>query len=386
MDLNCTDQSVFFGTSGSGDYLVRQLARMEGSRILCVTGRESYRRSGAAGLMADAMKTHATCRFSEFSTNPVLDELLVGLVCFRNFSPDCMVAVGGGSVLDMAKLINFFGSTQMDPQKYLHRAAPEMEGNLLPMIAIPTTAGTGSEATRFSVLYKDKTKYSVEHPSMLPDVVILNPGLTESMSPYQAACCGFDAFSQAVESYWAVGSTERSRKYSAKAISLCMQHLEGAVLKSTIEHRRGMMEAAHLAGKAINIAKTTAAHALSYTLTSHYGLPHGHAVAMMLPWVFELNAAVQELDLNDPRGMGFVGPRMDELCAMLHCGSADDVARFLQRLAFRIGLDGAWVGGSGADIAEIRSSMVDHANMERMGNNPRRFVRVDLQRIASHIR
>lgn len=385
MALNNTDQSVFFGTSGSSEYLAQQLTRIGGTRILCVTGRASFQDSGGEALLSSALKTQASCHFSEFGANPELGELSDGLDCFRNFSPDCIIAVGGGSVLDMAKLINFFGSTQLDPLKYFKTPIYAENSNLLPMIAIPTTAGTGSEATCFSVLYKERKKYSVEHPNMLPSVVILNHELTESMAPYQVACSGFDAFSQALESFWAVGSTEQTRKYSAEAISLCMRHLEGAVLRPTPEHRKGMMKAAHLAGKAINIAKTTAAHALSYTLTSCYGLPHGHAVAMFLPLVLKLNAVAQEVDLNDPRGIEFVNARMDDLYAMLNCNSPNDASEFLQRLILRIGLGGEWVGTSGVDIDELHTCIVNHVNMERMGNNPRRFSSADLKLIASRI-
>jgi len=385
MDLNSTDQVVYFGTSDCGDFLTKQLDRMNVSHILYVTGRESYCRSGAAELIAEALKSRVSFRVSDFSVNPAVEELEAGLVCFREFKPDAIVAIGGGSVLDMAKLINFFGVTLLDPQKYVLQAPPDVDRNLLPMIAIPTTAGTGSEATRFSVLYKEKTKYSVEQSCMLPDVVILNPELTESMSAYQTACCGFDAFSQAIESFWAVGSTEKSREDSARAIFLCMNHLEEAVLNPTAAHRVGMMEAAFFAGKAINVAKTTAAHALSYTLTSHYGLPHGHAVAMMFPVLFRLNADARK-ELNDPRGEDFIDARMTELCSMLDCSSPDEASLFFQQLVLRIGLDRTWVGALELNVDEICSCIIEHANIKRMANNPRKFMRCDLQEIISFIR
>src|SRR5262249_51347864 len=138
----------------------------------------------------------------------------------------------------------------------------------LPLVAIPTTAGSGSEATPFAVLYVGHVKHSIAGPAMLPDVAIVDPSLTDSMSPALTAVTGMDAFSQAVESYWCIHSTERSKAYARRAIALVLEHLEVAVTAPREENRRAMSKAAHLAGRAIAITKTTGAHALSYPLTS----------------------------------------------------------------------------------------------------------------------
>ena len=385
MDPNCSDQEVFFGVDGSGTYLQKQLANLNGTRVLFVTGKDSFRLSGAKKFLSESLDMGIEFRFSDFSPNPTYDDVLRGVQVFADVSPDCIIAIGGGSVLDMAKLVNFFGSTRWSLSQYFQQV-PEMgEIVLLPLIAIPTTAGAGSESTGFSVLYKDKKKHSVAHPCLLPDVAILNPELTLSMSPYQTACCGFDALSQAVESYWAAGATDVSQPYSAKALTLCMQHLEGAVLNPTIEHRTGMMEAAYLAGKAINIAKTTAAHALSYTLTAHYGLPHGHAVAMMLPWIFEVNAAAPDCDVNDPRGAGYVRTTLQKLCMLLGGDSSEMAIERLRELMACIGLTNKWFSEKGVDLAKVRSRIIQEVNQERLGNNPRRLSREILEHVAMHI-
>ena len=151
------------------------------------------------------------------------------------------------------------------------------------LIAIPTTSGSGSEATHFAVVYVGGEKFSVAHPIyMLPNVVVLNPSLTYSMDSYQTALSGVDAFAQAMESYWSVNSTEESKKYSIEALELIIEHLPLAVNYND-NSRDIMLHAANLAGKAINIAKTSGAHAISYVLTSKFNIPHGQAVALTLP-------------------------------------------------------------------------------------------------------
>ena len=115
-------------------------------------------------------------------------------------------------------------------------------------------------------------------------------------------------------------------------------------------------------------------------------MPHGHAGAMLLPGVFKLNADVQESDLNDSRGMDFIEARMADLYAMLNCDSSRAASEFLQQLILRIGLDGEWVGTLGVDIDEMRAALIRQVNLERMGNNPRKFSHADLECIASYIR
>lgn len=384
MLLDSEDQAVFFGDTGSVEFLAEQLARLKCNRIFCVTGKDSYSASGADTLLRNVLRNRERFRFSEFSANPEFLDLKAGLKHFRSFNPDCIIGIGGGSVLDMAKLIRFFGSSGMGLEEWFDETPAEQSTETLPMVAVPTTAGAGSEATAFAVLYRDGKKYSVAHGSMLPDVAVLNPKLTESLSPYQTACSGFDAFAQAIESYWAVGSTETSRKYSAEAIELCMAHLEDAVLDPVAVHREGLMKAAYLAGRAINTAKTTAAHALSYALTALYGLPHGHAVAMMLPWVFALNAGVASLNVADPRGIEYVKDRMEELCGMLGQGSAESTVCFLQEMCVRIGLNRNWIKDLGVGVEEMQACIVNGVNEKRAGNNPRRLNAENLQWVASH--
>ena len=157
------------------------------------------------------------------------------------------------------------------------------------MVAIPTTAGTGSEVTHFAVAYIDGIKVSVAHKSLVPKYAIIDPTYTYGSPPYLTACCAFDALCQAIESYWAINATEESKQYAKQAIILIKNNIIAAIQKNCFEARDKLSEGSFLAGKAINISKTSAPHALSYSLTSKFNIPHGHAVALTLGYFFEIN-------------------------------------------------------------------------------------------------
>lgn len=380
-------QSVFRGEEGAGAF-VQAFARdrAQGAAVLLVTGRESYRASGAESFFARALAGCRFDRFSDFAVNPNLQDLQRGLEVFAGGGYGALIAAGGGSVLDMAKLINFFGSYKLEPADGISGKAAPAGSPAAPLLAVPTTAGTGSEATHFAALYNGAAKYSIAHASMLPGRVWLNPGFTLSQSPYQAATCAVDALAQAIESYWAVGADEQSQAFSARALELCLGTMVAAVRFPCLENRRRMMEAAYWAGRAINISKTTASHALSYSLTMHYGLPHGHAVAMTLPAVLQANAAVSPRDVNDPRGVAYVRHTMDGLLHLLGVSDAGQGARLLERIMDDVGLSRNWFSEKGLCLEDVRSVMLSQVNAERFKNNPRRLDGETLGRIALCIR
>jgi len=257
--------------------------------ILLVRGEKSYSLCGAESWLDNALKESNVISFCGFQVNPEISDLNEGIKLFKKTSPAAVIAVGGGSVLDMGKMIRFFGSIEKSPDAWLDgdQSLPVLEG-ICPLIAIPTTSGTGAEATHFAVLYRDKTKYSVAHPTILPEQVILKPELTLAMSPYLCAVTGMDAFCQALEAWWSRNHTEESRQYSEEAMNLVLENLSASV-SGDKQAREAMQKAAWLGGKAINIAKTTAIHAFSYILTSRFGLPHGHALCITLPFFMDYN-------------------------------------------------------------------------------------------------
>jgi len=206
-------------------------------------------------------------RFSGFKPNPLFEDIETGIKILRENNCDFIVAIGGGSSIDTAKGIKFYNQAD------------------IPLMAVPTTSGTGSEATHFAVIYKDGEKISVADEKILPEYVILQHDALKTLPLYQKKCTMLDALCQAIESWWSKKSTPESIEFSREAIKLILAHME-SYLKNEDEGNKNMLIASNFAGKAINITTTTAPHAMSYKLTSLFDLPHGHAVAICLPKVW----------------------------------------------------------------------------------------------------
>lgn len=274
--------------------------------------------------------------YNNFSTNPKLDEIEKGVNTI-NIKPQTIIAIGGGSVIDFAKVYKYKTNLKV------------------PLIAIPTTCGTGSEATQFAVYYKEGKKQSLDAPEILPDVAIVDSQFVENNPRYLKACTSLDAYSQAIESYFACKSTEESRKYALEAIKLCRDNLIEYVNSNQEISSLNMTKASNLAGKAINISRTTAAHAMSYSITTKYGIPHGHAVALNLGKLMEYNKNVDENSINDTRGVSFVKARLKEIYDTIGITNAET---YFKDLFNKIGL-------------EYKEYPSDYIDPERLKNNPR---------------
>lgn len=278
------EQKAFIGKESILE-LLPILKKYDPKHIFLVRGKSSYTTCGAEQVINQVV-SELNCElteFLEFSENPKSEDLEKGLSLLRTQRPDVIIGVGGGSAMDMAKLIRFFFSYEGDIIGKVFQKTKKR----IPLIAIPTTSGTGAETTSFSVVYKDKVKYSVEHEEMLPDYALVYPPFTYGNPMYLTACTGFDALAQAIEAYWNRNANKESDDYAEKAISLLWRNLPMAINNPTEEVREKVSEGSYWAGRAINITKTTAPHAFSYPFTSYYGYPHGHAVALTFPFFFD---------------------------------------------------------------------------------------------------
>lgn len=220
--------------------------------------------------------------FNQFTPNPLYEDVVSGVEMFRENNCNAILAIGGGSSIDVAKCIKLYSG--MDNSKnYLEQ---ECEENEIVLIAIPTTSGTGSESTRYAVIYYEGKKQSVTHESIVPKYAILDYRNLFTLPIYQKKCTMLDALCQSIESWWSVNATDESKIYSAKALAMIIANMD-AYLENETEGNSNMLIAANYAGQAINITQTTAAHAMSYKLTSLYGVPHGRAVFMCLPHIWK---------------------------------------------------------------------------------------------------
>ena len=278
----------YFGV-GSIANVGKIILKHKASKLLIVSGKSSYIGSGTK-VKLDAQTKGCTCTVvSDFEVNPKYDDIIRVGIKLKNEAFDLVIAAGGGSVIDFAKCLNVYISTQDEDGSNGIRSPSLLKGGYIPMIAIPTTAGTGSEATHFAVAYVDSEKTSVADPLLAPNYVIVDPSLSFSSPPYLTACCAFDALCQAIESFWSNGASSESKRYAEEAIVLIKDNIIDAVQKNCEKARSNLSLGAFLAGKAINISKTTGPHALSYALTSAFQIPHGHCVAMTLGHFFCLN-------------------------------------------------------------------------------------------------
>jgi len=239
--------------------------------------------------------------FNDFTPNPLYEDVCKGVDLFQITKCDTILAVGGGSSLDVAKCIKLYCQMPKD-DIYLNQPYKDTRVKL---IAIPTTAGTGSESTRYAVIYYDGKKQSVTHDSIIPNIAILEPKVLKTLPLYQKKCTMLDALCQGIESWWSVNSTEESKKLSKEAVETIMQWWHEYIFENTDESAAQIMHAANLAGQAICITQTTAAHAFSYKITSMYKLPHGHAVAVCLPIIWEYMLSHTD-ECIDARGVDYL--------------------------------------------------------------------------------
>lgn len=305
-------------------------------------------------------------RFSDFQPNPLYESVVAGVqILLRN---DCsaIIALGGGSAMDVAKCIKLF-SNMDHGRNYLEQT---IVPNGIPFLAIPTTAGTGSEATRYAVIYYNDAKQSVTSESIIPEAVLLDPGVLKTLPAYQKKSTMMDAFCHALESFWSVNSTEESRQLSKQAIELVLQNMDG-YLANTEDGNAGMLLAANTAGKAINITQTTAGHAMCYKLTSLFRCAHGHAAALcdriLFPWMLENTSLC-----IDPRGEDFLKDIFNQIAGAMGCDTPKEAADKLNAVFTGLGFE--IPSATEEQFAILKSSV----NPVRLKNHP---VRLDLETI-----
>jgi len=348
--------------------------------VLLVCGSRSFEASGAARVLPALERTATVTRWSGFRPNPDVGDLRAGLDRFEAARPDLVVGVGGGTALDLAKLISVYAAA---PGTDLHgaiRAGRAPDERPCTLVLVPTTSGSGSEATRVAIVYIEGKKFSIASPAMRPDRTLLDPLLAVSAPPYQRASTGIDALSQAIESLWAVSATSASRAHARAAIPRLLRAIEGFVRAPEDDTAIAMSLGSHLAGRAIDVTKTTAAHALSYGITQTYGLAHGHAVATTLGPMIAVHAAA----VAEGRTLHLPADRhqrtMTEVLTAFDVADGQAAASAWRGLLERIGLDPR-LSAAGLRTATMRRELADSVDPARLANNPVALDRDALERI-----
>lgn len=323
-----------------------------GQRVLLVTD-PGIEKAGHTDRCREILQ-HAGLKvtiFDDVTPNPTTDDVDRGLAVAKAADVNFLVAVGGGSAMDCAKGINFLLTNGGRMQDYwgVGKATKPM----LPLIAVPTTSGTGSEAQSFALIADAKThlKMACGDKKAACCVAILDPELTLSMPASVTAASGIDALSHAVESYVTTKRTPISQMFSRRAWSLLANNFARVITEPDHREARGaMLLGAHLAGAAIENSMLGATHALANPLTAHFDITHGWAIGILLPHVVRYNSEI-------------VGNLYGQLAAEIGLCSADDV-RAGHLLADRIA---EYVSLAGLPT-NLQSCHVDHSQLSQLAS------------------
>ena len=316
----------------------------------------------------EALPVEEKVKFSDFTPNPLYEQVCKGIEMLKGAQCDTILAVGGGSAIDVAKCIKLAvlakeGNAAIIPPLVSQRLP--IDGSKIPFIAIPTTAGTGSESTHNAVMYYEGAKQTVTNDGVLPDYAVLEPSVLKTLPLYQKKCTMMDALCQGIESWWSVNSTEESYEYSHKTIELIMANWRKYIFENDDKAAAQIMLAANFGGRAINITQTTAAHAFSYKITSLYNLPHGHAVAVGLPEIWEY--MLKNMDkCIDCRGQIYLDKIFNQIAWAMECESPSEAINLFRKMMAEMELNNP-VAVNRKDEVEVLSSSV---NPVRLKNNP----------------
>lgn len=229
--------------------------------------------------------------FSDVKANPTIENVQAGVACFKKAEADCIVAVGGGSAMDTSKAIGIIiTNPEFEDVRSLEGVAPT-KNKCVPIIAVPTTAGTAAEVTINYVITdtEKKRKFVCVDVHDIPVVAVVDPDMMASMPKALTAATGMDALTHAIEGYITKGAWELSDMFHIKAIEVIARSLRGAV-NNEKDGRDGMALGQYIAGMGFSNVGLGVDHSMAHTLSAYYDMPHGKACAVLLPTVMAYNA------------------------------------------------------------------------------------------------
>lgn len=301
--------------------------KLQGKRGILIAGSHSVK-SGMVQELVEQSHGKLIKVFSEVSPNPDVSEVDKCAQIIREQNIDYIVALGGGSIIDCAKAVSVIALTNESVRKFYGTGIPIPEEHI-PLIAIPTTAGTGSEVTAVSVLTdrENGKKMPMSSKGFYPEYALIDPQLTVTMPQNITAATGLDVLSHAIEAYWSKGHQPITDVLAIHAAKLVFSYLPQVYENPTdILAREKMCEASLIAGLAFNLPKTTASHACSFPLTNLYHIPHGEACALTLDYFVKINASED----NEHR--------VDTLAKLLGYTDAEELAEKIYALKTQMNL------------------------------------------------
>ena len=346
-------------------------------KIFVLCGKKSFITSGAEIFFKKLLDNKNVKLFYKISEFPVLEELIKIIKDIKNFKPDLILAVGGGSVIDYAKIANVV-DIRDDLKNLIVNYSYPFKNKYTKLAVIPTTAGSGAEVTSNAVIYVDGIKHSFESELLVPDNFFLIPEFLISAPNKIKASAGFDAIAQALESLVSKKSNEQSVEYASKSLRVSINSYISFLNNPNLKNATEMSIASNLAGKAISISKTTAPHATSYPFTSLFNISHGHAVGLFFENFFTFNFD----NLNRSETIFDLKKRFDLIFNLFDVKNINDFNTKISSIKKQAKLEDN-LKKLNINIEESSEQIIKGINLLRLGNNPVKINGNDIFKIIS---
>jgi alcohol dehydrogenase len=346
-------------------------------KIFVLCGKKSFVTSGAKIFFKELLNKKETKLFYKNSELPILEELIDIINAIKSFKPDLILAVGGGAVIDYAKIANVV-EVRDDLADLIVNYSYPFKKKYTKLAAIPTTAGSGAEVTSNAVIYVDGIKHSFESEILLPDNFFLIPEFLMSAPNKIKASAGFDAIAQALESLISKKSNDQSVEYASKSLRVSINSYISFLNEPNLKNATEMSIASNLAGKAISISKTTAPHAVSYPFTSLFNISHGHAVGLFFENFFKFNYD----NLNRSETSYDLKQRFNLIFDLFYVRNFNDFSNKITLIKKQANLvDNLDI--LNIDIKQSSEKIIKGINLLRLGNNPVKIDGKDIFNIIS---
>ena len=347
-------------------------------KIFILCGKKSFVTSGAEKIFKKVIINKEIEIFYKNSELPILEELVEIINKIKNFKPDLILAIGGGSVIDYAKIANVV-DVRPDLEDLIVDYSFPFKKKYTKLSIIPTTAGSGAEVTSNAVIYVNGIKYSFESELLIPDNYFLIPEFLISAPSKIKASAGFDAIAQALESLVSKKSNDQSVEYALKSLRISINSYIPFLDNSNLKNATEMSIAANLAGKAISISKTTAPHATSYPFSSLFNISHGHAVGLFFEKFFAFNYK----NLNKSETPFDLKSRFDLIFNLFEVSNINEFNSKISTIKKHAKLEDN-LSKLNINIHQSSEKIIQGINLLRLGNNPVKIHSNDIYNIISN--
>jgi alcohol dehydrogenase class IV len=344
-------------------------------KIFILCGKKSFKTSGALDFFNKIIQNKIYKIYYKYSEIPILDELIEITKEVKSFEPDLILAVGGGTVLDYAKIANII-DIRSDLAELIVNYSYPIKNKYTKLAVIPTTAGSGAEVTSNAVIYVGGIKHSFESELLIPDNFFLIPEFLISAPNKIKASAGFDAIAQSLESLISKRSNDQSVEYASKSLRISINSYISFLNEPNLKNATEMSIAANLAGKAINISKTTVPHAVSYPFTSLFNISHGHAVSLFFEKFFKFNYK----NLNRSEVSFDLKKRFDLIFNLFDVYNIDSFSLKISSIKKNAKLENN-MELLNINLDKNMKKIISGVNLLRLGNNPVKIDKNDIIKI-----